>query len=164
MEQPQYNLLERTRVEFDYARLYNEFGFGLTVFSPLAHGLLTGKYSDGIPPGSRATQPDMDWFRKVLEERKDQVEKFGTLLPMAKRLGDDVSLAQLALAWVLKNPNVSTAIIGATSVKQLEENFKAVGVVEKLTQEDMDEIDKVMGISPRKFLQDMIEWFVLNGS
>ena len=148
MEQPQYNLLTRERVEKEYHLLYKRHGLGLTVFSPLARGLLTDKYRQGIPPNSRAAQPDMGWFRKQVDDKKEELQKFGTLASLAKEIGPDVKLSQLALAWTIKNPNVSSAIIGATSVAQLEENLAAVSVMRKLTKEHMEKIDECMGNKP----------------
>ena len=148
MEQPQYNLLDRQRVEKEYRLLYKRHGLGLTVYSPLARGLLTGKYNNGIPPNSRAAQPDMGWFRKQVDDKKEELQKFATLASIAKEIGNDVTLSQIALAWTIKNPNVSSAIIGATSVEQLDENFGAISVVRKLTKEHMEKIDEIMENKP----------------
>ena len=138
MEQPQYNLLHRERVEEEYARLYRDIGLGTTIWSPLASGLLTGKYNDGIPAGSRGTVKGYEW----LAERLSDQEKIATvrrLAPVAADLG--CTLAQMSLAWCLKNPNVSTAITGASRPEQVRENMKALDVVPKLTAEVMARID-----------------------
>ncbi len=122
MEQPQYNLFERDKVEREYLRLYDDIGLGLTTWSPLASGLLTGKYIDGIPEGSRATLPGYEWLRDLLtdQRRNDQVRR---LASVAERLG--CSLAQLAIAWCAANPHVSTVITGASRVAQVHENLGA---------------------------------------
>ncbi len=139
MEQPQYNLFERTRVEVEYARLYREIGLGTTIWSPLASGLLTGKYNDGIPADSRVNLPGYDWLKAHLTpDRLDKVRQLGLI---ARDLG--VSLAALALAWTVKNPNVSTAITGASKVEQVHENFKALEVLPKMTDEVMAKIEEI---------------------
>jgi len=138
MEQPQYHLLHRDRVEKEYAPLYERFGLGTTTWSPLASGLLTGKYNDGVPEGTRATLPGMEWLRPLLTDP--------SRLAVVKRLAkvaDDVGvpLAQLAIAWCLKNPRVSTVILGASRVSQLKENLGALAVVPKLTDDVMRALD-----------------------
>ena len=140
MEQPQYNLLERQKVEVEYARLYEDYGLGLTTWSPLASGLLTGKYLDGVPKGSRATLPGYEWLRDRLVG-EDANAKVPHLLELASELG--CTPAQLAIAWCAKNPHVSTVITGASRVEQVEENLAAIDVMEKLTPEMMERIDRV---------------------
>ena len=132
MEQPQYNLFAREKVEKEFARLYGDIGLGLTTWSPLASGLLTGKYKDGIPVDSRAALKGYEWIAERVTDagKLAQVEK---LRPIAGDLGCTIS--QLALAWCLKNPNVSTVITGASRVSQVHENMKALEVVPKLTAE-----------------------------
>ena len=132
MEQPQYNLFAREKVEKEFARLYGDIGLGLTTWSPLGSGLLTGKYKDGIPADSRAALKGYEWIaERVTDAGKiAQVEK---LRPIAGDLGCTIS--QLALAWCLKNPNVSTVITGASRVSQVHENMKALEVLPKLTAE-----------------------------
>jgi voltage-dependent potassium channel beta subunit len=137
MEQPQYNLLERRRVEREYARLYEDIGLGLTIWSPLAAGLLTGKYIDGTPEDSRAALPGYEWLARLLTD-PGRNEKVKALRPIAEELG--CSMAQMAIAWCAKNPNVSTIITGASRVEQVHDNMGALDVVPKLTPEVMDRI------------------------
>ncbi len=142
MEQPQYHLLERTRVEQEYAPLYAPpIGLGLTTWSPLASGLLTGKYLDGIPQGTRGALPGYEWLQKRLtdEGANDKVRR---LLPIAKELG--CTLAQLAIAWCARNPRVSTVITGATRPEQVTENMKALEVLPKLDDAMMKRIDQAV--------------------
>jgi aryl-alcohol dehydrogenase-like predicted oxidoreductase len=140
MEQPEYNLFHRERVEKEYARLYDEAGLGLTTWSPLASGLLTGKYRSGVPAGSRGTIERMKFLLpRLTDPAKNEV--VGKLEAVAKDLG--CSLAQLAIAWCVRNPRVSTVITGASRVSQVEENMKAADVVPKLTPEVMARIDAV---------------------
>jgi voltage-dependent potassium channel beta subunit len=138
MEQPQYNLLARDRVEGEYARLYSDIGLGTTIWSPLASGLLTGKYNDGIPPGSRGTVKGYEFLVERLSDR-DKIAVVRRLGPIAAELG--CTLAQMSLAWCLKNPYVSTVITGASRPAQVVENMKALDVVAKLTPEVMTRID-----------------------
>jgi len=145
MEQPQYNMFERARFEKEYDLLYRELGYGTTIWSPLASGLLSGKYNDGIPEGSRATLNGYDWLRQhvITPER---IEKVRQLAPIAGDLG--CTLAQLALAWCLKNPNVSTVITGASRAEQVHENMKALDVAEQLSPEIMGKIETILGNKP----------------
>lgn len=145
MEQPQYNLLVRERFERDYARLFREYGYGSTTWSPLASGLLTGKYDKGIPNDSRATLKGYGWLHKRLTD-PERLAKVRALEPIAADLG--CTLAQLSIAWVLKNPNVSTVITGASRAAQVTENMKAVEVAPKLTPEIMKKIDEATGFEP----------------
>ena len=140
MEQPQYHLFHRKRVEQEYARLYEDIGLGLTTWSPLASGLLTGKYQAGIPEGSRGAMENMAFLRDGLTNRAKN-EAVAKLQPIAAELGG--SLAQLALAWVAKNPNVSTVITGASKLAQLQQNLGALALLDKLTPEVMARIDAV---------------------
>jgi len=140
MEQPQYHLFHRKRVEQEYARLYADTGLGLTTWSPLASGLLTGKYQAGIPEGSRGAMENMAFLRDGLTNRAKN-EAVAKLQPIAAELGG--SLAQLALAWVAKNPNVSTVITGASKLAQLQQNLGALALLDKLTPEVMARIDAV---------------------
>jgi voltage-dependent potassium channel beta subunit len=141
MEQPQYNLFERRKVEREYARLYDDIGLGLTVWSPLASGMLTGKYVDGIPEGSRASLPGYEWLRDLLTD-KARNEKVRELGGVAERLG--CSLAQLSLAWCAANPRVSTVITGASRVEQVRENLGALDVLPQLTPELLEEIGSIV--------------------
>jgi len=141
MEQPEYNLLHRERFENEYARLFADYGYGTTTWSPLASGLLTGKYNNGIPEGSRATLDHYDW---LLEKMTDPVAlgKVKKLGKIADELG--VTLAQMSIAWILKNPNISTVILGTSRIEQLRENMQALDVVAKLSPDVMDAIDKAL--------------------
>ncbi len=148
MEQPEYNMLHRQRVEVEYAPLYREIGLGTTIWSPLASGLLTGKYNHGIPEGTRLSLKGYEWLRKEFEteEARQNIEKVKQLEPVAKELG--CSLAQLALAWCLKNPNVSTVITGASRTEQVIENMQALHVAKRLTGEVMEQIEQVLQNKP----------------
>jgi voltage-dependent potassium channel beta subunit len=137
-EQPQYNLFGRQRVEEEYAELFEEYGYGATIFSPLASGLLTGKYRDGIPADSRGALPGYGWLAKEITDPA-AVAKVEKLRPIADELG--CTLAQLALAWCTKNPNVSTVITGASKASQVVENFAALDVIPALTPELLERID-----------------------
>ena len=139
MEQPQYHLFHRKRVEQEYARLYEEIGLGLTTWSPLASGLLTGKYQRGVPEGSRGALEHMAFLRDGLTHPAKNAA-VARLEPIAAGLG--ATLAQLALAWVAKNPRVSTVITGASRVDQLKDNLGALDLLEKLTPEVMARIDE----------------------
>lgn len=141
MEQPEYNLFNRRRVEREYARLYDEIGLGLTTWSPLASGLLTGKYLDGIPEGSRAALPGYEWLRDLLSDPARNA-KVRRLAEIADDLG--CTLAQLSLAWCARNPRVSTVITGASRVEQVEENMAALDVLARLDDEVMERIDAAM--------------------
>ncbi|MCS7009972.1 MAG: aldo/keto reductase [Anaerolineales bacterium] len=145
MEQPQYNMFHRERVEKEYAHLYQTIGLGTTVWSPLASGLLTGKYNDGIPAGSRLSLPGYEWLHSHVF-KPGRIEKVKRLVPIAADLG--ISLAQMAIAWCLKNPNVSTVITGASRVEQVHENMKALEAVEKLTPDVMQRIEEILNDSP----------------
>jgi voltage-dependent potassium channel beta subunit len=145
MEQPQYNLFERRKVEVEFAEIYKNVGMGTTIWSPLASGLLSGKYNDGIPKGSRLTLEGFDWLKeKVLLE--DRVKKVKKLSELATKMG--TTTAALSIAWCIKNPNVSTAILGATKKQQLLDNLKALDVTEKLTPEVMEKIEAIMKTKP----------------
>ena len=131
MEQPQYNLLHRERVEVEYAPLYEAYGMGTTIWSPLASGLLSGKYNDGVPADSRLAQPGYEWLREsVLGHGDERLGKVRALQPIAAELG--TSLAQLAIAWCLLNPHVSTVMLGASKREQLEQNLDALELLPRL--------------------------------
>ena len=142
MEQPQYNLFCRKRVEEEYARLYEDIGLGLTTWSPLASGLLTGKYRSGVPEGSRAQLQGYDWLRTQLTDT-DKNQRVAQLQTVAQELG--CSIGQLAIAWVLTNPNVSTVITGASRVEQIAENMKAAEVAEHITPDIQEAIEEIIG-------------------
>jgi voltage-dependent potassium channel beta subunit len=144
MEQPQYNMFHRERVEKEYARLYGDIGLGLTIWSPLASGLLTGKYNAGIPADSRANLPGYEWLKAMLENPQ-RLAAVRALQPIAGDLG--CTLSQLALAWCVKNPQVSTVITGASRAEQVTENMQALAVVPKLTPEILDSIDALLKTS-----------------
>jgi len=148
MEQPQYNMFFRERVEREYAPLYEDYGLGTTIWSPLASGLLTGKYNDGIPADSRLAREDMAWLRDQLldDEGKRRIEKVRKLAPIAAELG--CTLAQLALAWCLKHPHVSTVITGASRAQQVVENMKALDLVAGLTPDVLERIEEVLDNRP----------------
>ncbi len=145
MEQPQYNLFERFKVESDYSEIYKNVGLGTTIWSPLSSGLLSGKYNNGIPEGSRFSLEGFDWL-KDQHLIAGKIEKVKQLAEVAKDL--NISTAVLSIAWCLKNPNVSTAILGATKKSQLEENLKAIDALPLLTEEVMERIESIMQNKP----------------
>jgi voltage-dependent potassium channel beta subunit len=147
MEQPQYSLLVRDRVEKEYARLYSEIGLGTTIWSPLASGLLTGKYNNGIPKETRLAFEGNEWLHEhiINEDRIAKVKELGTV---AADLG--ISQALLAVAWCLKNPNVSTVILGASKERQLEETLTASEAAEKLTPDVLEKIEQTLQNNPLK--------------
>jgi voltage-dependent potassium channel beta subunit len=138
MEQPQYNILWRDKVEKEYKRLYEDIGLGTTIWSPLSSGLLTGKYMNGVPEGSRATLPGYEWLKGMLTD-EGRNKKVADLKVIADELG--ISLTQLSLAWCAKNPNVSSVITGASTAAQVRENMTALDAMPLLTKEIMDRID-----------------------
>lgn len=144
VEQPQYNLLHRERVEVEYAPLYEKYGMGTTIWSPLGSGLLSGKYNDGIPADSRLAQPGYEWLRKsVLGDGDEHLGKVRALQPIADELGS--SLAQLAIAWCLLNPHVSTVMLGASKREQLAQNLDALELVPRLDAAFVQRIERIVG-------------------
>ena len=136
MEQPQYNLLDRKRFEIEYEPIFKKFGMGTTIWSPLASGALTGKYLEGIPEGSRASLEGYEWLKKYMidsDRGQARMKKVAELMNIAEELGE--SLSKIAIAWCLLNENVSTIILGASKIEQLEENLKAPEVLPLLTEE-----------------------------
>jgi voltage-dependent potassium channel beta subunit len=146
MEQPQYNLLHRDRVEKEYLPLYREIGLGTTIWSPLASGLLTGKYNTKIPKGTRATLKGYEWLREHVITPQN-IEKVKRLQPIAADLG--CTMAQFAIAWCLKNPYVSTVITGASRPEQVTENMKAIEIAEKIDRSVMERVDGALGNKPQ---------------
>ncbi|KAE8991076.1 putative voltage-gated potassium channel subunit beta [Phytophthora fragariae] len=151
VEQSIYSILDRNKVEFEYVDLYKKYKLGLTTWSPLAYGALTGKYSTGTPEGSRMENPMYKAFSPDFVER---VEKADKLKPLAQKLG--ISLAELALAWCVSNENVSTVMIGAKTPAQLEQNLKALEAVEKITPEVKAEIDALIPFVPEPSKPDAL--------
>jgi voltage-dependent potassium channel beta subunit len=147
VEQPVYNLLERHRFSGEYVRFYKESGYGATTFSPLASGLLSGKYNTGIPQDSRAVISKMDWLTAAVTD-KNNLTKVQALESIAKEI--ECTVAQLSLAWCLKNPFVSSVITGASRVEQVQENMKAVEIAPKLTDDLMKRIDKIFGVKDKE--------------
>ena len=154
MEQPQYSMFHRNKVELEFAPLYDTVGLGTTIFSPLYFGILTGKYNNGIPEGSRALLPGYEWMRQIIEseEGQRQIAQVRELTGIADGLG--TTTGQLAIAWCLKNPRVSTVIMGASRVEQLHDNLRALDVVPQLTDEVMAAIEVVLGNKPVEPEQD----------
>jgi voltage-dependent potassium channel beta subunit len=148
MEQPEYNMFDRERFEYEYSRLYREIGLGTTIWSPLASGILTGKYNDGIPQDSRLNAKGFEWLQKNLEGEagRQKIAKVKKLAQLAQEMS--YSLAQVALAWCLKNPHVSTVITGASRPEQVRENMKALEAVKKLTPEVMERIEGILENKP----------------
>ena len=145
MEQPQYSLLVRERVEKEYARLYSEIGLGTTIWSPLASGILTGKYNDGVPKETRLGIEDNAWLKDDIFS-KVKIARVKELASVAGDLG--ISQAVLAVAWCLKNQNVSTVILGASKEHQLEETLTASDAAEKLTPEVLQRIEQILDNNP----------------
>jgi len=148
MEQPQYNMFHRERVEREYRNLYERFGLGTTIWSPLASGLLTGKYNQGAPGGTRTDLPDMQWLKEMLtgEGAEKKIGKVIPLANLAKELG--MTLPQMAIAWCLKNTKVSTVILGASKPEQLAENMKAIEFTDKLQPEILQAIEEILDNHP----------------
>jgi voltage-dependent potassium channel beta subunit len=146
MEQPEYNMFNREKIEKEFLQIFKTVGLGTTIWSPLASGLLTGKYNDGIPEGSRLSISGFEWLKEknITEQKLQSVRSLQTL---ANDLG--VSLANLSIAWCIRNPNVTTAILGATKKEQLTENLKSLDVLPLLSDEIMTRIDEVMQTKPR---------------
>ena len=151
VEQPEYNAFHRERFEVEYAPLFKQFSYGTTIWSPLASGVLTGKYNDGIPEGSRydTNKATFDDSIKALQspEGKEKLEKVRKLTTVAQRLGGNT--AQLSLAWAAKNENVSTVILGATKTEQIHDNCGALKILAKLTPGDIEEIDGILANTPQ---------------
>lgn len=145
VEQPQYNLLERNKMEKDFLPLFKNYGMGTTIWSPLASGVLTGKYLKGIPKGSRMELESLSWIKDKVWTPENQ-EKVSNLNDLANEL--NVSLTNFSLAWCLKNPNVSSVILGATKVEQLEENLKSLEVLPLLTNDVMERVEDIMETKP----------------
>lgn len=150
-EQPQYNAFHRERFEVEFKPLFDQFSYGTTIWSPLASGLLTGKYNDGIPEGSRFAT-NTAFFENTIkslqtDEGKAKIEKVKKLTKIAEKLGANTS--QLALAWAASNPNVSTVILGATKIEQINDNIKALAILDKLTPEIKEEIEAVLDNKPK---------------
>lgn len=148
MEQPQYHMFHRQRVEVEYAHLFKEIGLGTTIWSPLDSGMLTGKYNEGIPEGTRVSMEGYEWLKERFEseEGRQKIEKVRRLTEIASSL--DCSMAQLAIAWCLKNPNVSTVITGASRSEQVYENMKALDVLPKLTEDVVESIEGILNNKP----------------
>ncbi|HWJ90705.1 MAG TPA: aldo/keto reductase [Flavisolibacter sp.] len=147
VEQPQYNLLERAKMEYEFLMIFKTVGMGTTIWSPLASGLLTGKYNNGVPPNSRFALEGFDWLkdRWMAEDKLSKVKQLGALADEM-----NTSLASLSIAWCVANPNVTTAILGATKKEQLEENLKALDVLPRLTPEVLQRIDDIIQTKPRQ--------------
>jgi len=151
MDQPQYNMFHRDKVESEFKPLYDDIGLGTTIWSPLASGLLTGKYNDGIPDDSRLSMDQYEWLKESLlesEEGKQRLKKVGKLANVADDLG--ISMPHLALAWCLKNKDVSTVITGASKPGQVKENMKAIDKVDLLTDDVIDAIEEILDNKPSK--------------
>jgi len=149
MDQPQYNMFHREKVESEFQPLYDDIGLGTTIWSPLASGLLTGKYNDGVPDDSRLSMDQYEWLKESLldsEEGKERLKKVGELAKVADDIG--ISMPHLALAWCLKNKDVSTVITGASKPEQVKENMKAIDKVDMLTNEVIDKIEGILDNKP----------------
>jgi len=157
MEQPEYNMFHRDKIEKEFLPLYKKVGLGTTIWSPLASGLLTGKYNNGIPEGSRLSLDNYEWLKNRIMKGQgpEQIEKVKQLAPIAEELG--TNLTNLSLAWCLKNPNVSTVITGASKSEQVKNNMSAIDVVSKLTTDIMEKIENILQNKPA---QDL-DWRIL---
>jgi len=151
MEQPQYNMFEREKLEDEYLRLFNDYKLGTTIWSPLASGILSGKYNNGIPKGSRLSLKNYEWLLKRYE-KTDVFNKAKALGNIAEEI--NASTAQMSLAWCLKNPNVSTVITGASNAEQVTENMKALDIVDKLNSDVMQKIEDILQNKP----EGLIDW------
>lgn len=149
MEQPQYNMFHREKVEHEFARLYDEIGLGTTIWSPLASGMLTGKYNQGIPADTRISLQGYEWLREGFEGERgaQRIEIVKRLVPIADSLG--MTTAQMAIAWCLKNPHVSSVITGASKPEQVSQNMHALDFLDKLSPEVMDQIEVILENKPR---------------
>ncbi|BCY18075.1 voltage-gated potassium channel [Leptolinea sp. HRD-7] len=141
MEQPQYNLFHRRRVEWELSSLCKDFGLGLTTYSPLFFGILTGKYNEGIPEGSRASLPDMAWIQDHITQKN--IDRVRQLSDLAEELG--MTITQLSIAWILRRKEVSSVITGATHLEQLDENLGAAEMIPLMTDDILDRIEEIMG-------------------
>ena len=146
VEQPEYNMLHREKVEVEYSQIYKTVGLGTTIWSPLASGILSGKYSAGVKSETRLTDPNNEWLKDARLKDYD-VAKAKELSKVAQEIG--ITMPQLAISWCLKNDDVSTVILGASKMSQLEENLKAGGMVDKLTEDVMDEIEEILDNKPK---------------
>lgn len=146
MEQPQYNMFHRDKMEVEFSQIFKTVGLGTTIWSPLASGVLTGKYLDQFPEGTRLSMEGLEW----LKERSLSEEKLNTIRRLKKEVADELgtSMAKLAVAWCLKNPNVSTVILGGSKVNHLEENLSALELLPQLTDEVMEKIEEILGNKP----------------
>ncbi|HUX84541.1 MAG TPA: aldo/keto reductase [Chitinophagaceae bacterium] len=147
MEQTEYNLFNREKLEKEYLTLFDHIGMGTTIWSPLASGVLTGKYNQGVPEGSRLALEGFDWLKDAVYSQ-ERIEKVRNLKTLADELG--CSLATLSIAWCISNPHVTTAILGATRREQLDENLRALDLYPKLNQGLLDRIDSIMGTKPKQ--------------
>jgi voltage-dependent potassium channel beta subunit len=147
MEQPHYNMFHRERFEIEYAKLFREYGMGTTIWSPLASGLLTGKYNNGAPSDTRVDRPGMEWLKEQMtgEQVKPKIEKVKKLAELAASL--NTNLPRLAIAWCMKNRNVSTVILGASKTEQLKDNLQALDVVPLLTNEIIESIENILAFN-----------------
>jgi voltage-dependent potassium channel beta subunit len=145
VEQPEYNLFQRYKMENEYLQIFKNIGLGTTIWSPLASGILTGKYNNGIPEGSRLSLEGFQWLKErgATEERLSKVRRLQSLADELK-----ISLANLSIAWCIKNPNVTTAILGATKLEQLKQNLQSLSVMNLLTDEVMQKIEDIMQTKP----------------
>jgi len=161
-DQCQYNMLERQKVEKDYIALFDDYGYGSTIWSPLASGILTGKYNKGIPPGSRfdTHKEYIDIYETWLSEnvREDNIKMFNEIEAVAKELGG--TMAQLALAWTIYNKDVSTCILGASSEEQLKQNVAALAIKDKITKEIEEKLNNILGNAPEQE-RNYISWVPL---